>query len=270
MTDMRALDQKMRTSRPLPEAPVAPVLTSEERNRVLKLRRVSPSDVATYSSFLSQERTGIFKLFPDIGCTSSTVVRLAQECEQSVPLSSSFTFRTVGYGDEIYHDIFFKVDRIISNAFFSQGIFTIVGDEPIENIALAHPSLRFLNSFRPDTDPQSASEHAEQLREGILSDGYRYTDTISPKENVTYVIRLIAYRLENALKPLSPDSTRNEMLFLSLSVDKRIDVTVAFRVLGRDEYGGLTIVWKELERREAPKIKFAKTQPLRDFKPEQN
>lgn len=266
--EMRTLEMRSKqASRKAPVVPEEPKLSAEERSRVLKLRHVAPADVAAYSSLLNQDRTGIFKLFPDNGCRSKKVVRLAGECERSVPLSSSFTFRTVTYGDEDYHDIFFKGERISSNAFFSQGIFSIVGDEPLEKVGLSHPALRYLQAFQPDTDPKLAFEHAQKLQAGVEFEGHRYSNGISPNENVTYAVRLIAYRLENAVKPLSTTSTMNEMMFLSLAVDKRVDIIVAFRILGRDEHGGLTIVWKELSRHDAPRIKFGKSQPLRDFKP---
>jgi hypothetical protein len=270
MTDMRALDQKMRPpARQLPTVsiPGEVRLTTEERHRILKARNVSPIDLAKYSNFLKQERTGIFKLFPDLGCHSQKVISIESGCEKSVPLSSWFNFRAVSYGDEVYHDIFFKSDRISSNGFFSQAIFSVVGDEQIENVSLTHPALKYLNTFQSDTDPRLAGEHALRLRQGIEFDGHSYSDNVVPQKDVTYALRLIAYRLENNIKPLSATSTMTEMMFLSLSVDKRLDMIVAFRVLGQDEYGGLTIVWKELSRNDAPKMKFAKSQPLRDFKP---
>lgn len=270
MTDMRALDQKMRPEKPQPpNVPTEQKLSSEERSRILRLRHVAALDVGAYSAFLDQEHTGIFKLFPDYGCMSQKVIRLAGECERYVPLSSSFTFRANAYGDEIYHDIHFKGDRISSNGFFSQGIFGTVGDEPIQNVGLTHPALKFLTSYQADTDAKSVADHAEQLQKGVDADGYRYSDSISPQENVTYTLRVIAYRLKNVLKPLSAETTMNEMMFLSLSFDKRLDVIVVFRILGRDEYGGLTIVWKELVRSDAAKIKFGKDQALRDFRPNQ-
>src|SRR5215203_5539866 len=135
MNDMRALDQKMRPGpRDVPGALAEPKLTSEDRARVVKLRHVAPADIAAYSTLLAQNRTGIFKLFPDYGCSSKTVVQLAGECERYVPLSSAFIFRTNAYGDDLYHDIHFTDRRVSSNSFFSQGIFVAVGNEPIENL----------------------------------------------------------------------------------------------------------------------------------------
>lgn len=269
MRDMRAQGESLRAATGRrPAVPVEPRLTTEQRDRVLRLRRVSSLEAGRYEALLKGEGTGIFKLFPDLGCISKNVVRVAGDCERFVPMSSSFTFRTNAYSDGIYHDIHFESDRILSKSFFSQGIFGLIGDEPIEGITLAHPGLKFLVDFPSATDPKIAARYAEQLQTGVDSGGYRYADHIFPRENVTYVLRMIAYRLENGLKPLSDETTMNEMMFLSLAFDKRVDITVAFRVLTRDEYGGLTIVWKELDRKDAQKIKFGKNQVLRDFRPD--
>jgi hypothetical protein len=269
MTAMRHQEAYLRAiTRQRPTASVEPRLTREERDRVVRLRRVSSLDAGRYEGLLKGDRTGIFKLFPDLGCISKTVISVAGECERFVPMSSSFTFRTNAYGDDIYHDIHFENDRISSKSFFSQGIFGVIGEEPIEGITLAHPALGFLGEFPTATDPTMAAQFAEQLQAGVDSGGYKYADHVIPRENVTYALRMIAYRLENVLKPLSDDTTRNELMFHSLAFDKRVDITVVFRVLTRDENGGLTIVWKELDRKSARKIKFGKNQVLRDFRPD--
>lgn len=269
MAEMRALEQKMRSlSREMPKAPAEPQLSSEERSRILRLRHVDAAHLRSYASFLNQEHAGIFKLFPDLGCKSKDVISVSLECERQVPLSSAFTFRTNSYGDEIYHDIHFKGERVVADSFFEQGIFGVLGDEPVENVNLLHPALKYLTSYSPDTDAKLASEHADGFRQGMEFNGYRYADSIDPQKDVTYAMRLIAYRLENRLKPLTAETTMNEMMFLSLAVDKRLDAIVIFRILDRDEYGGLTIVWKELSRSDAAKLRFGKNQPMKDFRPD--
>jgi hypothetical protein len=109
--------------------------------------------------------------------------------------------------------------------------------------------------------------HAKELRTGVESGGFHYADAVEPKENTTYAMRMIAYRLENTLPPLSPDLPLNELLFHSLALDKRLDIIVVFRLLRTDENGGVTIVWKELDRKESSKIKFPKGESLKDFRP---
>jgi len=56
--------------------------------------------------------------------------------------------------------------------------------------------------------------------------------------------------------------------FINLNyVDKRMDLIVAFRVVGRETNGSVTILWKELNRLDAPKILFAKNEKLSDLTP---
>jgi hypothetical protein len=55
------------------------------------------------------------------------------------------------------------------------------------------------------------------------------------------------------------------LLFQDLDLEKRVDLIVGLRVIRLDD-GNATIVWKELSRKDAPKLKFAKGEPLGDFK----
>ena len=225
-------------------------------------------DLERYRSFLNEPDTGIFKIFPNLGCVSKSVISLAPECSRFVPLSSSFTFRTKHYTDEIYHDIYYTGEKIVSDSFFSQGIFVTIGDEPIERVDLTHQALKYLVSFQPDTNVDSARDHAKALKSGVDANGYRYADHLEPRDNITYAMRMMAYRLGNSLKPVGDDTPMNEMMFHSLAFDKRVDIIVLFRILRRDENAGLTIVWKELSRADAVKLKFAKNEFLRDFRSE--
>jgi hypothetical protein len=67
-------------------------------------------------------------------------------------------------------------------------------------------------------------------------------------DNTTYALRSIAYQgtIMRSIQTL----TYNE-----LDVDKRRDVIVVFRVVKRDADGSVTILWKELSNKNAPKLK---------------
>ncbi len=271
MRDMRAQEATLREATRKPRVvPLEPRLSDEERDRVLQLRRVSARDIGKYEVFLKREKTGILKLFPDLGCLSKNVISVAPECRRFVPMSSSFTFRTNSYSDPTYHDIHFAQDRISSHSFFSQGIFTVIGDEPIDGVGVTHPAIKYLVDFQSATDPATAGQRAREFQTGIGSGGFRYADHIVPQADTTYALRMIAYRLENTLRPISDETSMTEMMFLSLAFDKRVDITVVFRILGTDELGGMTILWKEVDRKDAGKIKFGKNQALRDFRPGSN
>ena len=86
MSDMRALDPTARRQRKR-ELPLtkAPELDRSAKERIMKLRRVDPADLETYSDFLKQEKTGIFKLFPDLDCLTPNLIRIDGGCTDFVP-----------------------------------------------------------------------------------------------------------------------------------------------------------------------------------------
>jgi hypothetical protein len=268
---MRTLEQRLRIANRDPiKIPVDPKVSAEMRDRILKQRRIGSTDLAKYAVFLKDDRSGIVKIFPDERCLSKSVISASPLCQKGILLSSFFNFRARAYGDQIYHDIYFDKDRLTSESFFTQGVFVEIGDAAIEDVSADHAALKYLIDLSAAKDPKTAAEQAKQFKEGTNLSGYRYADSVTPRENTTYGFRTIAYKLENTIAPYNPETTMTELMFLSLAFDKRVDLIGTFRILGRDEYGGLTIVWKELSRRDAPKIKFSKDQPLRDFKPRQN
>ncbi len=269
MSDLHLLEQQLRiANRKARVLAPEPTLLGEAKARVLRLRRVSSDDASRYSEFLKLPNSGLIKLFPDLGCSSKNVIRVSADCERFVPLSSAFKFRTNSYADNIYHDVKFANDELSSDSFFSQGILTSLGDEPIENITGQHPALKFLTEYQPGVNVKDAASQARNFHTGVSSGGYLYSDRLRPTEQHTYALRFIGYRLENGLPPISDETSMDEMMFHSLAYDKRVDLLIIFRVLSRDEYQGITLVWRELQRIDPPKIKFAKNQQLKDFRPE--
>ncbi len=269
MREMRQLENKMIAISKRDEMALSPdpVLTKDAHDRVVRLRKIDPADLARYASFLKQDDTGIFRLFPDYDCLERKYIRIDGPCAEFVPLSSSFSFRTGGYTDRFYQDIGFSVDNIVTGAFFSQGTLVSLGDVPIEQVSLGHPALTRLVRQVPSPDVPSAREMAAELTNGIAVGDYRYAAKLKADENTTYVVRSTAFKLGSSLPPLTQKTSMTEMRFHSLVHDKRADIVVVFRIIRRDE-DGVTVVWKELDHKDAPKLKFAKGEPLADFNPE--
>lgn len=269
MRAMRQLESKMAALSKLDSMVVgnAPSLDKKARERVLRLRKINAEDQMKYGKFLAAPRTGIFRLFPDFDCVSENHIRIDGPCAEFVPESSSFSFRTHNYTDKFYHDIGFNNDEIVSNAFFSQGILVSLGDVPIEGADLTHAGLKYLLDLQPDLQPSAARGTAAKLAGGIDSGGYKYLRAVKPAANSTYALRMIAYKIGNSLPPVTDRTSMTELRFHSLAFDKRTDVIIVFRVVRKDPDGNVTILWKELGRKDAPKIKFAKGETLADFKP---
>lgn len=244
-------------------------LDKKDRERIAELRRVNPKDLDYYSSLLKVKNTGIFKIFPFIDCISKGVIRVDAECAAFVPDTSDYSFLQRDYVWEIFHDIGFRKGEIVSRGFFSQGVFVPLGNVPIEDVKLDQAEIKFLSQFRPSPSFNDAKSMAKMFDEGIYDDGKRYASQVKVEENTTYGFRLIAYKTRNGTAPDSNavnDPMSPSMMFGYLDLVKRADVTLVFRVVRRDEDGSLTIIWKELDRHEAPKILFEKGEKRADFR----
>ena len=269
MRNMREFDTTMKAmNRPDRSVPASPTIDKETSERIRLARRIDAADYSRYSEFLKAEKTGLVKLFPDYDCVEKNVVRVDGNCKSFVFASSSFSFRTGGYAHPYYSDLGFNNDEIFSNAFFSQGIIVSLGDVPIEEVTSGRDGLKFIFDFQPASDPSEARKMAARVKAGIQNGEFTYSEGVRPAENTTYGLRSIAYNVANSLPPVSDTTSMSELRFHTLSLDKRADVIIVFRIVRKGADGSLTIVWKELERKEAPKIKFAKSDRFVDFKPD--
>ena len=264
----RPFDTALKTTKPPDRSvPAGPTIDKETSERIRLARRVDAADHSRYSEFLKADKTGLFKLFPDHDCVLKNVVRIDGNCENFVMASSSFSFRTLDYAHPYYSDLGFNNDEILSNGFFSQGILVRLGDVAIEDVTPSRDGMRFIFDFQPASDPDAARSAAAGLKAGIESGGFTYASSVRPVENTTYALRSIAYNVANSLPTVSEMTSLSELRFHTLAIDKRADVIVVFRIVRKGAEGSLTIVWKELDRKEAPKIKFAKKEKFADFKP---
>ena len=269
MQKMREFDTTMKPlTQPRQSAPASPTIDKETRDRIETARRIDVADSSRYSEFLRSEKTGMFKLFPDYDCVTKNVVRTDGNCKDFVMASSSFSFRTRGYIHPYYHDLGFNHGEIFNDAFFSQGIIVSLGDVPVQDVTPSHAGLKFIYDFRTASDPAEAKKTAAKLRTGVESGGFTYSSHFKPAENTTFGLRSVAYDLANSLPAVSESTPRDELRFHTLSLDKRGDVIIVFRIVRKGSDGSLTIAWKELDRKEAPKIKFPKGAKFVDFKPE--
>lgn len=217
-------------------------------------RKLQPQaeDAARYAQLLAAPRTGIFRLLPDSGCEANTLVIKADEnCLNRIPESSFYSFRENEHAQEILADIRLQNDYLISDGIFSQGLLVNLGDVRLEDVTTATAGLKFLNEYAPQTMSREAFKQSSQMERGVESGGFVYRKVARVAENSTYALRVVAYKG-------SIFKSFRGFYFDLLAGDKRIDQTLAFRVVRRDPDGGVTIVWRELVRREAPRIKFEK------------
>ena len=250
--------------------PKFPAETAEQRAAIKEILTPNPEDLNKYKEFLQKSGTGIFRLFPDFDCIpEKKLIRVDGDCADLIPNTWFYSFRRKNYSDADYFDILFRDGNLISEGYLTQGILVRLGDVPIETVLLGSSGVKFLSDFIPETEIEKAKSRFAQISKGLQADGYRYASRIKAEENTTYALRVVAYRNENkTVNRLLANATANDRKFINLNyADKRIDLIVAFRIIRQDKNGSLSILWKILNRQDAPKIVFAKNEKVSDIKP---
>ena len=223
--------------------------TREQKERLLP----DSKDLAKYELFLEQPNTGIFRLLPDLGCEENPlVIRADEECLQAIPESSFYSFRRKEHTPEFLADIRLKNDHLITDGTLAQGILVSLGDVALERVSLNSEGLSFLTGYVPHSSGAQVQRQFLEVARGLQYGQHTYRKIFPAVEDMTFALRVIAYR-GNLFRNF------RGYRYNLLSGDKRIDLTVAFRIIGKNADGGVTLLWKELDRKESPRIKFSKS-----------
>lgn len=224
-------------------------LFKHKRNREQQQRLLpNAADSLRYQGFLGQPKTGLIKLVDDLGCDSNAyVLRADEECLNTIPGGSFYSFRKSNYSSSALADIRLKDGLLVTDGIFSQNLMVKLGDIPLESVTLTTEGMKFLRDFVPETETKSATKQYAALTRGITENGFEYIKILPAIADTTYAMRLVAYR--GKLMRVSMG-----FIYNVLSEDDRSDLIVAFRII-RKENGMATLLWKELERKKAPKIK---------------
>lgn len=210
-----------------------------------------------YAEFLRQPNTGLIKLIDDKGCAENTKVVVASEdcLKYTMPgAGSSYSFRTENYRIPRLADLTFTDNSFQATGVLLHGIFVKIGDVPLENVTLESAGLKYLVEFQPEVDYDKAKQIDERLSKGIEQDGFIYRRGFYAVEDMTYVLRSIAY--DGKYMRAVGGITYNELNF-----DKRKDIIVAFRIVDKDAEGSVTILWKELQEKDSPSVKRNGNEP---------
>lgn len=268
MDNMRRLNN----ARPEISLPGAPGLTRKERRKFEEISEVSDEEKARHRDFLKESNTGIFRLLPDFGCENENIIRTGGECANFVPGLWAYSLRTENHTNEIFQDLSFKGDKLVSDGLLAQGIFVSLENASLETISLESVGLNSLRAFAPAEDRKAASAQYLNLSAGIRENGVVLKNKIEVAENGVYALRVIAYdykdkwrsRLWNRnIEKASP----KEREFMGIADDKRNDSIYVFKIVGRSEIdGGITILWKRLSKEKSPKLVYEEDERLKDFK----
>lgn len=252
----------------LPQAviPVSSLIKSKRSADQSQRLLPDSQDLEKYSSLLKSKKAGIFRIYPDFDCDSGNMVKIDDDCENSIPFTWSYSFQTKDYGDGNFFDFRFKNERLVADSFLTQNIMTSIGDIPLENITLEIRGMKFLLEFKPEASEKELREQFWQIANKISAEGGSYGKVITPIENTTYLMRVIAYRVSYSdiweIEQNGPTSDLEKRLLFIAYDRNRHDKIIAFRVIRKNPDGSLTIVWNELAEKKSPTLKFGKPEEL--------
>lgn len=217
-----------------------------------ELLQPKQSDLAKHSKFLSQRKTGVVKLITDTGCADNSRVVLASEkcLTYSMPgAGSSFSFRIDDYRIKHLSDLTFINNKLEAFGLLTQTLFVEIGDVPIDEVNTTSTPIAFLENFQPESDFLLFKETYKKLSTtGIQHNKFTYKREIEPLTNKTYALHSIAYngKVSRSFEGESYDE---------FSFDQRKDIIIIFQVIAKESNQSITILWKELSRKNPPKFK---------------
>ncbi len=200
--------------------------------RVLKKGPLAPSvnDRTAFRVLLRDLDTGLFRLLP-----REVYYRELYKSKKAPDIRGggayySFSNRTHvhGYGS----DIQLEVNNLsVGFAGTDYGMLTNLGDIGLGEIAFQDPRIAFMANYQPPRREPEAQSEALRFRAGVQLNGALYQSRLPVVANSTYLLRSIVYRSSHGS-----------------------DVLVAFRVVRKDDDGGVVIAWKRLRKYRAPKL----------------
>lgn len=250
---LRSISSARTVRRPIPQNVRRDIERIYRNTNKEELKTLAPNreDSDKFAAFLRQPNTGLTRLAADLGCAENTNVIVASaDCiKYSMPgAGSSYSFRVNDYRIWRLADLTFTDNSFQATGALLHGILVGIGNVPLEKVNLQSNGVKFLVDFQTAADFEKAQKIARQVVDGIDKDGFFYRRGLKAIENMTYVLRSIAY--DGEFYRAVSGITYNELDF-----DKRKDIIVAFRIVRRDADGSVTILWKELAKKDAPKIR---------------
>jgi hypothetical protein len=187
-----------------------------------KLLALSDEDRTAYAEFLKQPDTGLIRLLP-----RETYDKDNKLTVRGGGAYFSFALLTHAYGRG--SDIALEQNRFsVGFAGYNYGLLVKAGSGPLDELTFEHPFVRPLANYQAAaTEPEARSEH-RRFGAGVNLDGISIGDYLPVEVNSNYVLRSLNY----------PDS----------------DVLVVLKVIGKDQDGSVTILWKLLKRFPKPEV----------------
>jgi hypothetical protein len=232
-------------------------LTAEHK----KLLAALPEDQLKFADFLKQSNTGIIRLIQQNDLDSRYTVD-ANDLQSTLPIRGGGAYYSFGRKSHSFgpwSDIYLQENVLFTQvANLSIGLFTALGDVPLETVGLQSPGVDFLMKMPIPTGVSEASQQVKRNDKGFREGEFAYRSAAQALPNVTYVLRSIGYRRPDFLMVI-PGTT---VTFSSANVYQGADVLIAFRIVRQEADGTVTILWKRLRKASAPQLKREKKEKL--------
>ena len=214
-----------------------------------------------YDSFLRLPKTGIVRLLPEKACLEGvsdkqpSFEKLFERCPFSFIEGGAkfYSFRKQDYVTAKLADLGFTNNWLYSFGLFNQGVLVNLGDTALEDVTLSFKGISALAEMIPAVDSALADEQSQRFNDGVTIDGLTYRHLLPIEVNQTYGLRVTAYKVDYVQAfEIGNRKIKNH----PLEGDIRDDIIVAFRILEFDAEKGLTLLWKELQRKRGPEMKM--------------
>ena len=219
----------------------------------------SPEFLTKYENFLGQPKTGLIKLLADNCAEANGNVKNPAACDtNTIPeRGSAYSFRRNEYQWRDWADLRLVDGNFVNNILFGQGWLVSLGDVKIEDVSPATEGADALFAIVPAPTLPLAEIQRRESVEGIDTNQFLYRKFLPVVENNTYLLRSVAYRGKFKEEKVYGviDMTRG---------DTRVDVIIALRVLKKEPDGTVTLIWKELSRKDSPKIEIKSDDQIKE------
>lgn len=260
--DLRKLESEINNKPPtFPSRPPRPRIKlseadKEERRAMLreyekiKAKLLPPKAYyIKYAELLKDEKMNLMRLFVDTHCNDGKIVSVTEleNCAGVVPGKGGGSFYSFITGtNSVYTtdnwDINFIGDKFAVGNETIQTVISLIGNIDLKDINLKSKSLKFLNDYKPADTIAGIQEQNKILEKGIVFNEFTYSNQAPVNLNETYIVRSIAYKLKTEIRQRD-------------NLERGIDKTISFTIVGQEKDGSLIILWKEL-RREFPRKKL--------------
>lgn len=215
-----------------------------------------------YAGILKMPNAGMIVLVPEIDCLpeqdkKANVKELVKACPSHFVIGHAryYSFRKKDYSGPTRADVGISGDWILSLGALNQGILVNLGDVPLEGLTLTSKGIDFLDHFVPATDPTIADQQLKEYEVGVVNGGLIYQHMLPIEVGKTYGLRVIAYKTDLVSEVKFGQTILKIEPF---SGDLREDLIVVFQIVNHDPKTGVTLLWRQLSKKESPLLRMQK------------